>query len=548
MVAPDMPFFSQAKTRRALAELVTGSSLTIYCGAGVTIGHTGLGWKALIAEIAKEDSTPRRRGSSAKTRRDDAINQIYRSGEIAPEHFASMVIEHIKSEKSFDDIDLDAFIANKLANALYKKHRWNKGTIVGNITQLAVYVAMTGIPVRILTTNYDTHIEKSFEKFISFLQETDAEEGSTFSPAWPGLKWRSIGEDAISQELHAARNVTENIEITYLHGRVAEDGRINGHIVLTEGDYAQTAETVLEELKTQLSRPGDRLMVVGSSLTDPPLVRALALTKSNENFRCALVPLSDDLTSHSDSATQRKLTQIIDQRGAHLGTTILHPETYGQVAQFCEETSICFFHDRLIDRPGSYAKKATGVRYGQRLAYWWPEWSKHLKKADYSGHYRIMRNGLEIVRTFLPALSDPESFRLELWVRRDADLDDRTITLWASSMGPIVERAFLRSERVAPGSTNASVRALRSGKPVLLSIDELGLTKSASRWQTFLSIPIFVQIHPRGRLGGDAPVGVITLASSAQKKASSLSNCPAAELQDLITYLIAEGRKILSIQ
>lgn len=505
-VAADKPFLSQGATLRALSKLVSGDSLTIYCGAGVTIGHTGLGWKALIAEIARDGGE---RATISRRRRADAINEIYRSPDVSPEHFASMIIENAKSERQFDDLDLEAFIANKLAEALYKKYPWNKGTIVGNITRLAVFVAMTGIPVRILTTNYDTHIENSFEEFISFLQGMTEEDESTSTPVWPGLKWRTLGEAGDFEEIHSARNVTESIEVVYLHGRVAEDGRTNGHVVLTEGDYAQTADTVLGELQEQLTKHEDRLLIVGSSLTDLPLVRALAITKTADNFRCALLSNTRSL-SHDDANTRRRITKILDRRGTHLGVEILHPETYGQVAQFCEEASIAFFHDRVLGSPGSYVKKKTGVRYGQRLTHWWPEWSKQHTKSDYSRDYRVMREGLDITRTFLPQTSASESYRLELWVRRDQDLNSRTITLWASSMGPIVERGFLRTETVMVDSTNASVRALRAGKPVLLSIDDLGLTKAASRWRTFLSIPIIVQIHPDGRLGGDVPVGVIT--------------------------------------
>lgn len=544
MTTANLPFLSQPSTLRALTKLVSGHSLTIYCGAGVTIGHTGLGWKALIAEIAKDGA---KNASGAQRRQVEAVNEIYRSSAVSPEHFASMIIENMKSLKKFDDLELEAFIANKLAEALYKKYRWNKGSIVGNITRLAVFVAMTGVPVRILTTNYDTHIENSFEEFISFLQETTEEYEGDSTPAWPGLTWRTVGEGADSEVIHSARNVTESIEVVYLHGRVAEDGRTNGHIVLTEGDYALTADTVLKELREQLTVDEGRLLIVGSSLTDPPLVRSLALTKSAGNYRCAL--LSDAQNAmHDDSLTQRQITKIFDQRGTHLGVEILHPETYGQVAQFCEEASICFFHDSLLGSPGSYAKKKTGVRYGQRLTYWWPHWSRNHGKADYARDYKVMREGLDLTTTFLPGVGPSESFRLELWVRRDQDLSTRSITLWASSMGPIVERGFLRTESVVADSTNASVRALRAGKPVLLSIDDLGLAKAASRWRTFLSIPILIQVHPNGKLGGDVPVGVITLATSSDLSESSLSACSAAELQELINFLIAEGRKILSIQ
>lgn len=544
MTSGNVPFLSQPGTLRSLTRLVSGNSLTIYCGAGVTIGHTGLGWKALIAEIAKDGG---KSNTKSNRRLAAAVNAIYRSSDVSPEHFASMIIENMKALKKFDDLELEAFIANKLAEALYKKYRWNKGTIVGNITRLAVFVAMTGIPVRILTTNYDTHIENSFEEFISFLQETTAEYEGESTPAWPGLSWRTVGEKADSEVIHSARNVTESIEVVYLHGRVAEDGRTNGHIVLTEGDYASTADTVTKELREQLTVDEGRLLVVGSSLTDPPLVRSLALTKTAGNYRCAL--LADAQGSlHDDALTQRQITRIYDQRGTHLGIEILHPETYGQVAQFCEEASICFFHDGLLSSPGSYSRKKTGVRYGQRLSYWWPHWSENHAKADYARDYRIMKEGLDVTTTFFPSVGASESFRLELWVRRDQDLSKRSITLWASSMGPIVERGFLRTEFVAANSTNASVRALRAGKPVLLSIDDLGLTKAASRWQTFLSIPILVQINPNGKLGGDVPVGVITLASSRELEESALNACSPAELQDLIGFLIAEGRKILSIQ
>src|SRR3954454_14189494 len=59
-------FFHQPSTRHALRDLSSGRSLVIYCGAGVTIDRTSMGWGGLIAAIFRPDAAAHRDYPSAE--------------------------------------------------------------------------------------------------------------------------------------------------------------------------------------------------------------------------------------------------------------------------------------------------------------------------------------------------------------------------------------------------------------------------------------------------------------------------------------------------
>lgn len=545
MPTPAKPFLSQSSTLVALEKLVSGESLTIYCGAGVTRGHTGLTWRQLILEIGK-GAVSLNNSMSSKNRL-ESLNMIYKAPDITPDQFASMVVENAQEDLALDDLGVEAFIANQLATALYKKNPWNRGVIVGNVTKLAMYTAMAGKPVQILTTNYDTHIEDSFDRFIRDWKEWAKGSVNHGEQLWPGLRWKSLGRNSSQRTIYRARGDASTVEIVYLHGRVAEDGRTSGDVVLTEADYGRTLDIVKNFTQKALRRQNDHLLIVGASITDPPLVRALTQTRKVHNYRLALQKLPTELRDLPPK-TSTDNVGLLDSRARHLGVDMLHPDSYGQIGQFCEEAAICFFNN--WGAPGTYSRKQSGVRYGQRLSSWWPKWN-HGANSHISSDYRTMKDSLTKALTYLPNNQTSENFRLELWVRRKSDLQDRTITLWATSTGPIVDRRFLRQESLVTTAKNASVRALQDGKPVLLSISrDLALNDDSSRWKTYLSVPILIHVNPNNRLGGRVPVGVVTMASSAVYHKSSLRQLAEDnphEMERLINYLIAAGRGILSI-
>ncbi|MFH5878790.1 SIR2 family protein [Arthrobacter sp. NA-172] len=441
---------------------------------------------------------------------------------------------------------MQGFLGDKLSQILYREDQWNRGLITGNIAQLAVYAAMSGRPVKILTTNYDTHIENAFHDLIKRLRAETSDGIPT--PNWPGLRWRTVCAPNVTEEVvEEAPPTGEAIEIVYLHGRVSKDGRADGLVVLTESDYACSLEPVLAELTASFCLPETRVLIIGSSLTDPPLVKALALTKHPSRLRVALQTLPDDLETLS-ARDAAPAVDLLDKRSQHLGIRMLHPLNYGQIAQFPEETSICLVHRALGAKVGSYRAKKTGVRYGQRLNYWWPQWQKRLPPDHTQSDFDTLRDVLAAAPKFLRNGKSDESFRLELWVRRDVDLERRSVTLWANSVGPIVERGFLRTELIVHNSANSSVRALMAGKPTRNHIAGLNLSSESSRWKSFLSVPIYVQVHPNLMLGGGVPVGVITLAGSGDKETGMLYQASDGHLQELIYFLIAGGRRILSIR
>lgn len=91
----------------------------------------------------------------------------------------------------------------------------------------------------------------------------------------------------------------------------------------------------------------------------------------------------------------------------------------------------------------------------------------------------------------------------------------------------------------------AAVRAYNEGRPLILSLDDLGLSPTASRWQKFLAVPIFAGFHLDVGEGFYAalPVGVVVVAST--KSSPGFEGLPTADKTKLIRRLVDVGLSVL---
>jgi hypothetical protein len=122
-----------------------------------------------------------------------------------------------------------------------------------------------------------------------------------------------------------------------------------------------------------------------------------------------------------------------------------------------------------------------------------------------------------------------------------------------------LDRTIMRTEPLATTNKNASVRALLAGKPQLVSLDDLGYADGASRWKTFLSVPIMLQVPVTvagSAQGANIPVGVVTLTSDheigegVEDEFVSVfrDNLSIAEMVEIKEILIGLGRDVLGMQ
>jgi hypothetical protein len=138
--------------------------------------------------------------------------------------------------------------------------------------------------------------------------------------------------------------------------------------------------------------------------------------------------------------------------------------------------------------------------------------------------------------------SSPELRKLEVWVRHNPSEGERRLTLWVSSLGILSDRTILKHEQISLATEQASVKAFTEGRPLHLDLEDLRHRKAgkrASRWKSFFAVPIY-------DVNLTMYLGVVTLASTAPKDASSLPKKDTTGMIELIEDMIQIGRDILS--
>lgn len=548
-----MPFFKHQSTHESLRELAGAENLVIYCGAGVSVDRTGVTWSALVKGIFKIARAVR----SSKVAESSSIEYLLANLE-NPKQSSSILVESFSPPGQAEN----EFLTPKLHDILYDQNGWSRGYMLRNLIQLSMTAAAAGRNVTIVTTNYDSYIEHEFEDRHAGLVSAGA-----ILEKLPGLRRRVLnGDSSTHVEICAQGATAGKVEIIYLHGRVdRHNGPTEGEIVLTEASYALTHNRSASILTECFSGESKGVLVVGASLTDEPLIQALALSKSAHNARYALVASPDALvhlkapeSDITSQISQKSLGEAYQLRGKHLGIHLLRPLNHSQSAQFLEELRIAVGSNDVTGDDGYYAAPANGASYPERLSRWHQEWEKRADTNDPASAHRVLRSGLDngIKLALKEKHSASELFRVEIWVRKNPRSSNRSLTLWATSTGPIVDRSTMRSDPIRRNSTNASVRALMDGRPRLMSIEELGLPSDASRWQTFLSMPVFVQVEiDSGAFNTSSyvPAGVITLTSNmsmtrANGKGEKSVFADSLEVSDfnvVKAQLIALGRTIL---
>lgn len=519
------PFFlREPRTLDALDRLSSAESLVLYCGAGVTINRTGLSWNALIQQVFKEAAS---HGRPNRERQNKTLEFILGSLK-DEEQRASILTEYFTEGRPETANDL---LTPKLQSALYEDNGWSEGQLLSNIARLAL-VASVRLPggVTVITTNYDVYLEEAFVKEADDLAALSGDEIA-------GLE-RLVSPEQPSEDAWTVTRMREPVgtvavvRIVYLHGRVPRAGSpTEGTIVLDEFSYARSHAAVTKTLKTYLQ--GNSVLTLGASVTDAPLIQSLVMSKEADSVdrRFALIhprlaiPTDADpktLTYTDAVGTAQKLQQPdVDQmliyRGRQLGLTQLHPISHAQTAQFVEELELSIRLHRSATPPSTrYREQATGINYEARLHSWSAEWDANAP--DPTSAYETLEEGLRsrIAVLLGGTAAQNSALRLEIWVRISPSSDNRTLTLYANSTGPLLAEGTRRKARIEDHSTNASVRTFLQGRPLLQTLSDLGLgATEPSRWKTFFSIPLSLLVDHEVEgvpYTASVPCGVITLA------------------------------------
>jgi hypothetical protein len=308
-----------------------------------------------------------------------------------------------------------------------------------NLVQLAIAAASANRSVQIITTNYDDFVEREFLK-----QFTDLAAGGLEKNEFPKVERRVVidGKKRKPATIQSAGKDagTGSVELVYLHGRVDPDGKpTEGSIVLTEASYAESRASSQATLEASFRGPGKAVLVIGASLTDEPLIAALAMTKKDRGARVALLTLPTNIEQTLKRAKKlpadvsANVPRVLRLRGAHMGIDILNPMSHYQSSQFLEELRVSISSWDKTGDPAYYRDIANGISYAARLKSWGELWPNRAdtKNVDYASEE--LRDTLnKYVRLVLkPKASAGERFRAEIWARKDPRTSNRNLTLWA---------------------------------------------------------------------------------------------------------------------
>jgi SIR2-like domain len=528
-------FFHLDETKRAIARLAECDRLVIYCGAGVTIDRTGLSWGDLIAQLFEtNDRTPPTRDPT-----EEELAILRR--ELTPLQLASVLAERTREHHATEK-EARASLIPKLQQALYKGTGWQCGALVSNIIRLCFGLVQLGKQVSILTSNYDTYLESEYDHYRDELRNNSGLKGQKQTDI-AGLIARAAGMTKRYRDIRSSGDA-EQIELVYLHGRVPPSGSLGGRLALSENDYHQVADTVVATLREFFSAPQTAVLILGTSLSDPPLLRALSETRGiGLHKRVALVPAtSTGFVAYNSDFT--RLVQNFKIRTLHFGVDLLVPDFHFQIAQFCQEILSAV---SLPKGSIEYLSPDSSARYGNRLSHWWDAWAVQYDALGPEHIYEALTHSLGRVREIL-ALDDSadERLKLELWVRHEPH-EYRQLALWGGSTGILRDRNCLHLEDLDIDTENASVKAFIEGRPHYLEQVDLLKNKKPgrehSRWRTYFCVPIRIDLSD-----GMIPVGVVTLATMRSKERSVIPDGSVREMANIVNQLTAVGQELLQIK
>jgi hypothetical protein len=413
-----------------------------------------------------------------------------------------------------------------------------RGRLTGNIARLASQAADQGKSVVVVTTNYDQYLEDSV---VSWIKDTNDNR-----PSGEPVHYAEI---APTRPLTLGRLPSGTVNLVYLHGRVLWNGtKTKTALVLNEKDYAKARPQTVKRLKELLALPNTGFVTVGASLTDPPLIEALAMNPiPSSSCRYALVPAR---SMGIDKAPPGKIgtrKQQVQQRATTINIDLLVPDFNIQVAQFMQELLTAI----SVPKTDSYR---TNHRYSVRLGQWWDLWNDAFSDETFDERlYRSLREGLDEIASYITSHDrrrpiTPEHFKLELWVRQDPTNDrtssgqNRVFTRVGTSIGPNFDHLSDPASKIEHNSVNPAIRAFVEGKPIHIDASQLDNPDTSidtTWWKSYLAVPIWLS-------DSWVPVAVLVLASTASLADSALPLAVKDGQHEVVAKMIEQGRQALN--
>ena len=537
----ERPFFADSRVVRLIGDIAETSELTIYVGAGATIDKGGPSWGSLIKKIVSRDELKNRGIIS-----DLDIDVL--SSKLSPLEAATVVLRYFSQSAGGGEearARAQATLVLSIGLNLYPDAMWDSGELTRAIAEVAIVRAHDGRRTKIITTNYDTFLEQEVLRQIALVKE--GRHSTLHSVRTPTTVSLTLTEAANKSR------ASSDIEVIYLHGRIDPDPEqgVRGKVGITELDYLDLRPEVSEFLRTQLAATS--LLILGASLTDPPLLTALQATRpegETDHKRAALLPTPSIQSMAGGEVNEQEtlsLRRHHEARMKEFGVSVFCPDFFGQVAQFCDEivSSMAF-----SARGESYLDDPT-IQYGGRLASWWTRW--HQDRFKDNVYRRSVYRYLRIIASQLMQDSSDrrgggdanrEVLKIEAWARWTPSSSCRMMKLWSSSSAFWQDEYPMRHAEISAVSKYSSIQSILSGRPIHRSVqrEDVASPRESTenpRWKVFLSVPILIKDS-----GGRIPVGAITLASMSNPDRSITDKRDPETLESLVEIMQLIGKRV----
>ena len=569
-----MSLHDEADLRDLWYEVNDSKSIVIYCGAGVTADRTGVGWLGLINRVADklmecpDSKLIKKLETCFDNDKDDeklqsarkAVKEYLNDEDIPLEVKATMVEALAKNENKENN---DA-IQKVFAEALYRDSGWHRGRTLQKLVDFIVISACMGKSISIITTNYDTYIERAILERLEFLDDPNLSEDSELEflddpNLSEDLELEFLDDPNLSEDLELeflddpnlsedseskkplpklsyvaykrvnsgpndeVREVEErdslfdgdkggsSIEVNYIHGSITENGDLRGSLVFSERNYADGHDRTVKKLIKWFEK--GPTIIVGASLNDVPLVRSLlgfkrTIKKGSESSYAGIYAILKRRTIASEAISD----QFQLSRAEALGIKLLMFDSYNDIPDiFSNLIALCA---QGVDGYGGKLPCELALEdwIGQTAKF-----SREISEYGYEMSYIV------IDEIFKKLIGEKEKIKIEFWFvgYAEGSSDKKVLRVWTNSVGPTFTTGLRREEDVLRDNEKkvASVKAYSSGIPEIISIDKLNVgfdeknNKDASvgRWKTFLAVPLSV---PSKKYNVDIVVGVVTLAST----------------------------------
>lgn len=501
------PYLERADTIEHIEQIAAQDRVIIYAGSGVSIDKTGMNWPTLVQSLMSN-------------RVGDLELQTF-----SPLESASIVKQLLLKE--FGEDRINGRLADELRRLLYPSQMWRQAELPHAVMRLIAELHGQGRDYHVFTTNYDDFLER--QKVILDAQ-SQAKQSATLALESVALDYSVDISDKAGLRAQVARYTScepDQRLLVHLHGYVPQDPADRATFVtFSEVDYAKSYRLSAEVLEQVLREHS--MLVIGSSLTDPPLLNALAKTaddaKERQLTRLAIMPLQGLRVPLDDERRTAALCKNVQERMEHFEVEVTFPDFYAQTAQVLTEIRVA-----ARERREGRRYKDSPAEHRNRLDRWWSGWKRDRcgdwPAANHRDHQTLLARLSTLQKGFKVAR---ETMKLEIWIRWAPGPANRLLKLWASSTGTWPDERSMPTAEIGNNSQYVSVQTFCAGRP------GVHVTKT-DRWRTYLSVPIWV---------GDLPVAVISLASMEEE--TRIDRKEAARISNMVEELAAIGKELVS--